>query len=202
MALVPVLIFLLHPRVLYRLMNGILRRLGKPVIVPRMGFGTLAGLLIWSLLGICWQSMGIWLLCEEPLGGLQLTKWWVVGGAYCLAWCAGFLAFWAQGGIGVRELVFIGAMTIALPPAVRKNFPDHEQLVGLIVFLSVLLRLWATSGELILAGIAYVCDWRGALRGGGRQAAIAAQRQSELIEEPCPEPTDAPANAASAADKP
>jgi hypothetical protein len=179
LALVPVLTFLLHPRVLYRLMNGILRRLKKPGIVPRMGFGTLAGLLLWSLIGIVWQSMAIWLLVEEPLGGLQLAKWWVVAGSYCLAWCAGFLAFWAQGGLGVRELVFIGALTVALPPAVRKHFPDHEQLIGVIMFLSVLLRLWATAGEMILAAFAYVFDWRGAMRGGGTKAAPAPSRTPE-----------------------
>ena len=37
------------------------------------------------------------------------------------------------------------------------------------------LRLWATSGELILAGIAYVLDWKGAMRGGGRRAAAVCE---------------------------
>jgi glycosyltransferase 2 family protein len=167
MALVPVLVFLLHPRVLYPLMNGILRRLGKPLIVPRMTFGVLAGLLLWTMIGIVWQSLAIWLVVEEPLG-LRLVKWWVVAGAYCLAWCAGFLAFWAQGGLGVRELVLIGALSVALPPAIHNRFTDHDQLIGVIMFLSVLLRLWATTGELILASVAYAFDWKGALRGGSR----------------------------------
>ena len=143
-------------------MNGILHRLGKPVIEARMGFATLAGLLIGSIVGLIWQSLAIWLIVEEPLNGLPLAKWWVVAGAYCLAWCAGFLAFWAQGGLGVRELVFIGAMSVALPPAVRASFADRDQLIGVILFLSVLLRLWATAGELILTGIAYLFDWDGA----------------------------------------
>jgi len=96
---------------------------------------------------------------------LQLAKWWVVAGAYCLAWCAGFLAVWAPGGLGVRELVFVAAMRVALPPAVRHRFDaDPQQLVGVIMFLSVLLRLWATAGEFILAGIAYALDWKGAFR--------------------------------------
>ena len=165
MAIVPVLIFVLHPRVLYRLMNGILRRLGKPEIEPRLGFAALAGLLLWTVVGLLFQSLAIWLLVQEPLGGLQLAKWWVVAGAYCLAWCAGFLAFWAPGGLGVRELVFVAALRVALPPAVRQRFDaDPQQLVGVIMFLSVLLRLWATAGELILTGIAYALDWKGAFR--------------------------------------
>jgi hypothetical protein len=165
MAIVPVLIFLLHPRVLYRLMNGILRRLGKPPLEPNIGFAELAGLLLWTIVGLLFQSLAIWLLVEEPLGGLQLAKWWVVAGAYCLAWCAGFLAFWAPGGLGVRELVFVAALRVALPPAVRHRFDsDPQQLVGIIMFLSVLLRLWATTGEFILTGIAYALDWKGAFR--------------------------------------
>jgi uncharacterized membrane protein YbhN (UPF0104 family) len=173
MALVPVLVFLLHPHVLYRLMNGILRRLGKPLIVPRMGFGTLAGLLVWSMVGIVWQSLAIWLLVEEPLNGLPLAKWWVIAGTYCLAWCAGFLAFWAQGGLGVRELVFIGALSVALPPAVRARFSDYDQLIGIIMFLSVLLRLCATAGEIILTAVAYAFDWKGATQ---RRGKIATQK--------------------------
>ncbi len=170
MGLVPVLSLVLHPRVLYPLMNGILRRLGKPAIETRMSFAMLAALLVWTMSGLLLQSLAIWVLVEESLGGLQLTKWWVVAGAYCLAWCAGFLAFWAPGGLGVRELMFIAALRVALPPAVRRQFDDPQQLTGVIMFLSVLLRLWATAGEFILASIAYAADWKGALRGGGKRA--------------------------------
>lgn len=175
MALVPVLVLLLHPRVLFRLINGLLRRLRKPPIEPRMGFETLAGLLLWSVAGLLWQSLAIWVLVEEPLGGLQLAKWWVIAGAYCLAWVAGFLAVWAPGGLGVRELVFIAAMQFALPQVVHVRFQANPaELIGIITFLSVLLRLWATAGELMLAGVTYLLDFRGALRGGGRSVKRAA----------------------------
>lgn len=188
LGLVPVLIFLLHPRVLFRLINGIMRRLRKPPIEPRMGFAALAGLLLWSVLGLLWQSLAIWMLVEEPLGGLQLAKWWVIAGAYCLAWVAGFLAVWAPGGLGVREIVFIAAMQFALPQAVHLRFQaDPDQLVGVIMFLAVLLRLWATAGELMLAGTAYLFDLRGALRGGGRSAHPAMTRSQtvQLSAHPC-----------------
>lgn len=162
MALVPVLLLLLHPRVFYGTANRILRRVGKPPVKERLGFGTLAGLLLWVTLGLLFQSLAIWVLAEAPLG-LQFTKWWVVAGAYCLAWCAGFLAFWAPGGIGVRELVFITAMEFMLPKPVRESFNDPAARVGFLAFLSVLLRLWATAGELMVAGLAYAIDYRGAM---------------------------------------
>lgn len=161
MALVPVLIFLLHPTVLYAVINRAMTLLGKPVVTERMGFGKLAGLLIWSVLGLLWQSLAIWLLVGGPLD-LKLAKWWVVAGAYALAWVAGFLAVWAPGGIGVRELVFMAAMQVALPPAVRQRFQsDPAALTGFLAFLSVLLRLWTIAGELLLTGIAYLADHRG-----------------------------------------
>ena len=150
----------------------------KPPIQRRISFAELSGLLAWSVLGLLWQSLAIWLLVGEPLH-LQLTKWWVVAGAYSLAWCAGFLAVWAPGGIGVRELVFMAAMQVALPPAVRDRFRDDPAaLVGFLAFLSVLLRLWATAGELTFAGITYLADYRGAPR---REAAATDDAAEPLI---------------------
>ncbi|HSZ59649.1 MAG TPA: lysylphosphatidylglycerol synthase domain-containing protein [Tepidisphaeraceae bacterium] len=160
--LLPVLLILLYPKVFYGIADQIMRRLGKPQIARRLRFRELCGLLVWNVLGLIWQSLAIWLIVSKPLG-LEFTKWWVVAGAYCLAWCAGFLAFWAPGGIGVRELVFVTAMEIALPPRVRATFDDPAVLLGFLAFLSVLLRIWATTGELILAGLAYAIDYRGAL---------------------------------------
>ena len=161
MALVPVLMFVLHPKVLYTLINRFMRVMGKPQVTARMGFGKLSGLLVWAVAGLLWQSIAIWVLVEKPLE-LPLAKWWVVAGAYCLAWCAGFLAVWAPGGIGVRELVFMAAMQVALPQAVRERFQhDPAALTGFLAFLSVLLRLWATAGELMLTGVAYGADHRG-----------------------------------------
>ena len=46
-------------------------------------------------------SLAIYLILQEPLD-LKLQWWWVVAGAYCLAWIAGFLAFWAPGGRSLR----------------------------------------------------------------------------------------------------
>lgn len=162
MAMIPVLTVLVYPKIFYGITNRVMRRLGKPPILRQLRFRELCGLLLWNVLGLMWQSLAIWLVVSRPLG-LQFTKWWVVAGAYSLAWCAGFLAFWAPGGIGVRELVFIAAMEVALPAPVKRSFADHAVELGFLAFLSVLLRLWATTGELTLAGLAYVADYRGAL---------------------------------------
>jgi hypothetical protein len=63
----------------------------------------------------------------------------------------------------MRELVFVAAMGFMLPRQVRENFHDPAARVGFLAFLSVLLRLWATAGELTLAALAYAFDIKGAL---------------------------------------
>jgi hypothetical protein len=176
--MIPVLFVLVHPRVFARLANGILARLGKPTIAKRLRFHEMCGLLVWALIGLLWQSLAIWLVVSGPLH-LQFAKWWVVAGAYSLAWCAGFLAVWAPGGLGVRELVFVAAMDWALPPQVRVSFVDPKVLLGFLGFLSVLLRIWVTVGELVLAALAYGFDHRGAL---GRANAPGVLVPSERVD--------------------
>src|SRR6185436_9096492 len=105
MALVPLLAILLHPKIFYGIGNRILARLGKPAITKRLRGKKLTALLLWAVIGLLWQSLALWLLVAQPLD-LPPQKWWVVAGAYCLAWIAGFLAFWAPGGLAVREIVF------------------------------------------------------------------------------------------------
>ncbi|MGC4031497.1 MAG: hypothetical protein QM754_07155 [Tepidisphaeraceae bacterium] len=161
MCLLPALGLLLHPSVFYALMNRVIRAFKRPPLETRVPGKTLVGLLAWNVIGLCVMSMGIWLIVHGPLG-LPLGKWWVVAGAYCLAWCAGFLAFWAPGGIGVREWVFMLVVVVILPPAIKDAF-DHESLRDFAALVSLVLRGWATAGELVLALIAYTVDLRGAM---------------------------------------
>ncbi len=161
--LIPVLLLLLHPKICYGIINRVMARLGKPTMDRRLSGPALAGILFWNILGLLWQTAAVFVLTEHALD-LKMQWWWVLAGAYSLAWCAGFLAFWAPGGLGVRELVFVTAMSVALPNHVRQGFSANPAALGVFLsFLSILLRLWATAGELILASIAYAVDYRGAL---------------------------------------
>jgi hypothetical protein len=155
--LLPVLLGLLHTKIFYGVTNAVLARFNKPKIVQRVRGRTLPVLLAWNVVGLFWQALALFVLMYEPLG-LKLSWLWTLMGAYSLAWCAGFLAFWAPGGIGVRELVFIGAMKLVSPPELRSN--DHFD--AMLAFLSVLTRVWAVSGEFILAALAHALDLRGA----------------------------------------
>lgn len=179
LALVPLLALLLHPRVFYTIVNAVLARLGKPAIVKRLRGKELVLILGWTILGLLWQSLAVYVIARGPLG-LKIDWLWIVAGAYSLAWCAGFLAFWAPGGIGVREIVFVAAMGVMLPDAVGARPPfngDPQATASVLVGLGLLLRLWSVLGELIMAGVAYAMDYRGALGlpdAPGRSAAPAA----------------------------
>jgi len=162
MALVPTLGLLLHPKVFYTATNAILRRLGKAQIVKRLRGRRLIALLFWMMLGLIWQSIAVYLIVD-PVLGFHRAWWWVVAGAYCLAWTAGFLAIWAPGGIIVREWVFVVTMQAILPHQIRERFSDPTALAGLLVVLGFLLRLWTVAGELIFTAAAYIWDYRGAL---------------------------------------
>jgi hypothetical protein len=54
-------------------------------------------------------------------------------------------------------------MRFVVPARVRQQFDDPAALLGFLAFLSVLLRLWATAGEVIVSGFAYAVDLKGAL---------------------------------------
>jgi hypothetical protein len=162
MPLVPLLMLILHPKVFYTLLTKYMTWRGKELPARRVRGKTLTLLAVWSIVGLLWQAAALWVLTHEPLK-LELSKWWVVAGSYGLAWCAGFIAFWAPAGLGVREYVFVMAMMFALPEDVRKDFGDKQVLFAFLAFLGILLRLWATAGELMLTSLAYLLDYRGAL---------------------------------------
>jgi hypothetical protein len=177
MALVPALAFVLHPRIFYTLVNRVLASIKKPPITQRLDGRKLVVLLGWVLAGLVWQSIAVWLITEDVLG-LPLTKWWVVAGAYSLAWVAGFLAIWAPSGIGVREVVFMTVMMVVLPPQIKERYAGSPaELTAFLAFLSVLLRLWTTAGELILAIVSLSFDLPGAM-GDAEAVGRVAQRSS------------------------
>lgn len=181
MGLVPLLSLILHPRVFYTIVNWILVRLKKPAIVTRLRGKHLVLILLWTILGLVFQSLAVFLIAQEPLN-LKIDWLWIIAGAYSLAWCAGFLAFWAPGGIGVRELVFVAAMGVMLPDSVRMQLPFSDPIActSVLVGLGLILRLWTILGELILTSLSYVFDYQGAMRMMGTGPTTARSQISEL----------------------
>ena len=186
MALVPLLAFVLHPKVFYALVNRVLVSINKPTITQRLPGGRLVVLLGWVLVGLLWQSVAVWLITHDLLG-LELENWWVVAGAYSLAWVAGFFAIWTPAGFGVREVVFMTVMMVVLPTHVKEIYAHSpKELTAFLAFLSVLLRLWTTAGELVLAVVSLTLDFPGAM-GDAEAMGRVSERPSAPPQSPPPQ---------------
>ncbi len=180
--LAPLLLLLLHPRIFYGSTNRILGRFGKPSLDQRLSGTKLLGVLGWYILGLMWQTLAVWVLLSQPNTlGLGIEHFGKLAGAYCLAWCAGFLAIWAPGGLGVREMVLMASLGFALPVDVAANFTDPHTgaidpaaYLAFLGFLSLLLRLWTVAGEVLLAATVTWVDRTNAARRVGVMAEGAA----------------------------
>lgn len=157
----PLLLPLLHPRVFYSVINRLVLASGRPRLQTKVSGWTLAACLLWKIAGLAFMSFTIWIFAHEPLA-LPLSKWWLVGGIYCVAWLAGFIAFWAPGGIGVREAVFMTLLLLALPNYTRNQFSIRD-LAAFAGVLALVLRVWSIACEILVTIVAYTLDVQGAL---------------------------------------
>jgi glycosyltransferase 2 family protein len=163
LAFIPVLLTLIHPKVFYGLLNKLLTRFRKDPVEQALKKRELSGVLLWNILGLLWQSLAIWLLTHSVLG-LPIGKWYVLAGAYCLAWTIGFsVGFMSPGGMGVREAVFVLMLRFLLPQQwvtdhLDAHLADPNVYKAFLMFLGILLRLWAICGELVFASLAYFSD--------------------------------------------
>lgn len=132
LALVPMIVVCLHPRVLTWGLNLALRLARREPLESVLPGRALLAAVAWTALGwACW-GLHIWLL-----GGASYP---ISTGAFAFAWASGLLVFFIPSGVGVRE----GALVVVLGP-----------LIGGPVALAVgiVSRLLFTLSELISAGL-------------------------------------------------
>ena len=138
--LAPVLLVLLHPRVLNPLLNALLRRVGRePLEHPTSRSGTLraGGWAAASWLAAGAQVTVLAVALGAPANGRTVAL--AVGG-YCLAWAIGFLVVVAPAGAGARE----AALAAVMSPVLDR---------GSLVVLVLVSRLLLTVADLGLAGL-------------------------------------------------
>jgi hypothetical protein len=138
----PVLLVLLHPR----LLNPVLRRLSRLVRRPAPE-QPLAGRVIVTALGwalLSWVLLGahVWLLATRLGAPTAATLPLAVGG-FAFAWSAGFLVVIAPAGAGVRDLLLIATLSPVLS-------------VGPATAVTLVSRAAMTGGDLLLAGLAAI----------------------------------------------
>jgi uncharacterized membrane protein YbhN (UPF0104 family) len=141
--LVVPLLVVLHPRILGRLLDRVLRLAGRPPLGEWTSLRGTAVSLGWALAS--WLCSGLQVFCLAI--SLSAPRAWhtlaLATGGYALAWVAGFVVVVAPAGAGAREL----ALATVLSPVLRP---------GEVVVVVVLSRLLFTVSDLTLAGIGLI----------------------------------------------
>ncbi|MEU8797124.1 lysylphosphatidylglycerol synthase transmembrane domain-containing protein [Spirillospora sp. NPDC048819] len=140
--LAPVLLILLHPRIVTWCLGLMLKIIRRPPLERPVSLGVTLRAVGWTVLG--WILFGVhtWLLCMA-VGGEGKGLPFLATGAYALAFVAGFLVFIAPGGIGARE----AALTVVLTPVLPAGAP---------VVVAIASRVLLTIADLINAGVAFL----------------------------------------------
>lgn len=139
-ALLPVGLVCLHPRVLTPIASLILRAFRREPLDHVIGLRYVAGALAWQLASYALFGLHLWLLANS-LVDPSLYILILLTGAVSLGFTIGVLAFVLPSGVGVREAILVGAMSLVLTQA---------QATG----LTLVSRLVFTAVDLLAAGIA------------------------------------------------
>jgi uncharacterized membrane protein YbhN (UPF0104 family) len=183
LALTPVLLVILHPRVLSPLLNRGFRLLKREPLEQPLTFGytmRACGFLL-----VTWVFYGLSLLAlAGPLGLTGPGSFFLATGGYALAWSAGVLLLGVvPAGIGVREVVLAAVLVPVLGPGVTTTVVAASRIVQTLGD-----ALWALAAAVLLRGV------------GRRAAAAAAARAGDPAADPAERAADPADRAADPAD--
>ena len=147
LALTPVLLVVLHPRVLSPLLNRAFRLLRKPPLEQPLTLGNT--LRACGFLLVTWACYGASLYAlAGPLGLDGGGAFLLATGGYALAWTAGVLILGVvPAGIGVREVVLAAVLLPVLPTGVATTVVAASRVVQTLGD-----ALWALAAGVLLRG--------------------------------------------------
>ncbi len=148
----------LHPRVMEKGLNLLLKRMNRPAINLPLRSTHVAVLLILSL--VKWAFLGLaFLTLARSFWPLGFEHYLHVVGAYSFGSIAGLLVVFAPSGLGVTEGIVVLALKNLMPGAMA-------------VIIAVAARVWKVVSELVFVGCVWLLFRR---RKGGE--AIDAERE-------------------------
>jgi uncharacterized membrane protein YbhN (UPF0104 family) len=147
LAITPLAIACLHPRVVKFALNLVLRVARREPLEQVNSLPGMARALGWTLCGWIFYGLHAWLLISSFDHGSTLHVLALSFGAYALAWSVGFLIIFFPGGLGPREAVLVAVLSPVMPAA-----------SALIVALAS--RMVMTLGDLIWAGCGLIIGHR------------------------------------------
>jgi hypothetical protein len=139
LALVPLGLLALHPRIFGPLTTWVLRKAGREPLPRLIATPWLLALFAWYVIVAVVLGIGMWLVIHSATGG-DAGGPGFIGLAFLLSFAVSMVAFIFPSGLGVRE----GAFAIAL----AQNLPT-----GVAVALSVGSRLVLTVVELVVIAV-------------------------------------------------
>ena len=139
-ALVPLGLALLHPRIMATVGNRVLTRFGREPLTTLLSVRQLAGLLLFYAAIAVTLAVAVWLIVQSLVRTPTLTVPYV-GTSFLMSFVVSMLAFVFPAGLGVREGIF--ALLLA------RDLPG-----GVAIAVSAAVRLALTLMELVFAGLA------------------------------------------------
>jgi hypothetical protein len=156
--LAPLCLVALHPRVVNWTLRRLAAAVGRSIPPYDLRFPTL--LLFLALSMFNWLLFGLaHFLMIRAMYELAWSDAALVIAAMALATIVGFVVPFAPAGLGVREGLLLPFLATTMP-------------LGVASLVVVVLRVWMTLGELVVAGCAYV--WRRASRRPSREPVLDA----------------------------
>jgi glycosyltransferase 2 family protein len=136
---VPLGLVLLQPRILERVLNGVLVRLRRQPLVVTLTWGQVWVLLlryciVWLGMGLSYSALVRALTPVQPGGLPYLVASWAA------AYVIGYLSLLTPSGIGVREGVMVVLLAAIMPEPVA-------------AVIAIVARLWMIAGEVVGAGV-------------------------------------------------
>lgn len=111
--LLPIGLASLHPRVMTFIANKALRLFRRPPLEHVMTLKTVALGLAWSLIAYAFYGVHLWILVNS-ISSPRFIDVLILTGAISLSFSVSVIAFILPSGIGVREVILIGAMSLFL----------------------------------------------------------------------------------------
>lgn len=136
---VPVLLVLLHPRVLNAIIGLVLRIARQPALEQPLTVSALVRPMAWSVASWVFNGLQIWILAVR-LGAPPGRTALLAIGAYAFAWSVGFLIVFAPAGAGVRDVLLFALLRPVLGSA------DATAVVVASRLITILADLLSAAG--------------------------------------------------------
>ena len=156
-AVVPLGLVLLHPRLFGPVANWLLARLGREPLEGLLSGRQVLAFAGWYALALVVLGIAVW-WCADALVGSQAGDPLFVGAAFLLSFVVSMLAFVFPSGLGVRE----GVLALVL----SKHLPGEVAIA-----VAAAVRLVLTFAEVAFAGVVVAAERRVRGARGARPAA-------------------------------